>query len=203
MAGQSVALALVMCLTLAVPAMATEQPMDVAGVTTMTQGTHTVYEKTQEQFAKDFENYVDGILEEITRDIHGQTKTVYGTVQTKTVQGYPGNQPVYGYSFPNSGSVYFTETGGPEIAVSFNVGIPGFSTASIGIALGNATQTASGYSCNIPASSHYYKVYETKTFQIEPWAAYWRQTSFDPWELAWSGEYVDIMSVRAEPIMTK
>ena len=100
------------------------------------------------------------------------TSVQYDKMEYVTASGFAGNQLPGGYNFPGGGALYWSDSGGPEVSVSVTFDLP-WAGASVSIALG--TRVASGGSgyVNVPADSHYYKLYVTRTYTALPYIIYY------------------------------
>lgn len=206
----SLLLSLVMCSTQCIPAFASSESIGRVSDIPHTTIYMDVRSMTSEERDCAFQNHMSEATAAVlaqhgTRGNLGYTDTNYGSTTRHTVKGYPGDQPPGGYSYgPQGGAVHFTQTGGPTVSISISASIPNYISINIAIPLGAMTEVETGYSCNIPGSPQsapvYYKVYEQKVVEVTPYVVYWRQTSLDEWQVAGTGEVVETISIRADPV---
>ena len=203
----SLALALVMCMSLCIPAWAmdTNDPNEASVPNTVTVvDCRNMSEAQREQAFQAFKRKITGTTDvPRLRANLGYSYTKWAKNVEKDAVGWPGRQNPQGYSFSDGGDLFFTSDGGPQVSLSISVDLPG-SPFSVGISLGNMTNGRTLNLCHIPASPRnnpvWYKILETKTVSVRPYVTYWRQTKLDPWTVASSGQYVQVMSTRSDAI---
>ena len=159
----TILLALVMCLSLATPAMAE----DVTPKKTI------VYTSTAAERYAIFEAEVSKVLAELsdsTRASDYQYRSINLTdnYRKTIVGGFAGNQLRDGYRFPTGGSFYFSDVGGPSVQGSVNIGLPKpFDIVSFTVTLG--TKSSSGLIVNVPNTTDYFKLYVEKEIEARPY----------------------------------
>ena len=123
-------------------------------------------------------------------------KAEYKPYKYKTLSGYAGNQVVGGYKFPTGGGFWFTDSGGPEVKGSVNVGLPApFNVVSVSINL--SKKGTSGLWVSAPSTSSYYKLYVSKKMELRPYITYRAPVGTENWEVYVGGAVQAVYSVTA------
>ena len=149
-----------------------------------------------------FEKAMNEILENLekenalTRGPKYRYKTEYKSYKYTTLSGYAGNQVSGGYKFPTGGGFWFTDSGGPEVSGSVNVGLPKpFDMVSVSINLGK--KGTSGLWVSVPSSSYYNKLYVSKKMELRPYITYRAPVGTENWEVYLGGAVPVVYSVTA------
>ncbi|HHW94921.1 MAG TPA: hypothetical protein GX736_03195 [Mogibacterium sp.] len=118
-------------------------------------------------------------------------KTVYKPYKYKTLSGYAGNQVQGGYKFPTGGGFWFTDSGGPTVSGSVNIGLPKpYDFISVSINLGK--KGSSGLWVKAPSNKYYYKLYVSKVMEMRPYIIYRAPAGTNNWKI-YSGGAVPIV----------
>ena len=149
-----------------------------------------------------FEKAMDEILENmeqenlLARGPSYRYKTDYKPYKYTTFSGYAGNQVAGGYKFPTGGGFWFTDSGGPEVSASVNVGLPKpYDMVSVSVNLGK--KGTSGLWVSVPSSSSYYKLYVSKKMELRPYITYRAPVGTEDWEIYVGGAVPIVYSVTA------
>lgn len=179
----SVGLIAVLTFTVSVPIYASEE---------MTEPEKVYIETTKEERDAIFEEAMQEILNKttqdnvVTRGPQYHYKTEYLAYRYVTLRGFAGNQLAGGYQFPTGGGFWFTDSGGPVVSTSVNIGLPApYNLVSVSVNLGQ--KGSSGQWVAVPSSNYYYKLYVTKTMEVRPYATYRAPVGTQNWELYNSG----------------
>lgn len=148
----------------------------------------TVYTTTKEERDAIFEKAMRDIMEDIEKEnsvVRGPKyhfKTEYKPYKYKVLEGYAGNQKPGGERFETGGGFWFTDSGGPSVSASVNIGLPKpYDYFTVSINLGN--RGATGKYVEVPTKEHYYKLYVEKTMEIRPYLTYRAPVGTENWEL--------------------
>jgi len=163
----SLALAVVMCLSLCVPAFAVEN-VKVAS--------------SESQLIS--EERLNQILGAVVRDT-GESKVESGKSKTVVVKGFASGQGTNGFKFNSKNysgaTLYYSSTGGQSQSVSISFSSP-YVPVSISIDMGVASSDNVGVGLSVNSGYGYYKVYVEKTVTVTPYAVYYRVGPGAPWE---------------------
>lgn len=147
---------------------------------------------TQEERDAIFEEAMKEVLAKteqestVTRGPQYHYKTEYLPYRYTTLRGFAGNQVAGGYRFPSGGGFWFTDSGGPVVSTSVNIGLPSpYSFVTVSANLGQ--KGSSGLWVSAPASNNYYKLYVSKTMEVRPYATYRAPVGTENWQLYNSG----------------
>lgn len=125
--------------------------------------------------------------------IYGQELLDYEYV---TLDGYAGNQVAGGYNFPTGGGFWFTDSGGPEVSGSVNLGLPApYDLISVSVNLGK--KGTSGLFVDAPNTTDYFKLYITKVMEVRPYIVTRKRAGTDDWEIYNVGSVNVVYSVSA------
>lgn len=76
----------------------------------------------------------------------------------------------------------FTDSGGPSVSASVNIGLPKpYDYFSVSINLG--TSGTKGKFVEVPTTEHYYKLYVEKTMELRPYITYRAPVGTENWEI--------------------
>lgn len=189
----SICLVIMLSCCLSISAYASDlltEPEEVC-VTTTESERDAVFEKAMSEILESMEQE-----NSLTRGPKYRYKTDYKPYKYKTLSGYAGNQVAGGYKFPTGGGFWFTDSGGPEVSGSVNVGLPKpYDIVSVSINLGK--KGTSGLWVAVPSSSSYYKLYVSKKMELRPYITYRAPVGTENWEVYAGGAVPVVYSVTA------
>lgn len=175
----SMAFAIVMSLTLCIPAFATDEkenidtdeyvPYDSDGMIIDDGIIYQVVTISTEETAK-VNRVDDGV---ILRGPKYQYKTEYLPYERIVLGGYAGNNKPEGERFATGGGFYFSDNGGPTASGSISITLSDkLKWLSVSVSLGKAS--SSGKFVTVPRTDAYYKLYVEKTVELHPYVTYQR-----------------------------
>lgn len=127
-------------------------------------------------------------------------KTKYLPYQYKTVRAYAGNQPPQGVRFANGGGFYYSMANGPSISFSVTVSLPPpFNVVSFSANFGNVDN--SGQIFNVTDTTHYFKLYIEKNYEIRPYVVYRARVGTNNWQIYTSGAVPIYLSHTGTPVI--
>lgn len=126
--------------------------------------------------------------------------TKYLPYQYKTVGAYAGNQPPQGVRFANGGGFYYSMANGPSISFSITVSLPPpFNVVSFSANFG--TVNNSGEIFDVPDTTHYFKLYIQKNYEIRPYVIYRARVGTNNWKIYTSGAVPIYLSHTGIPVI--
>lgn len=126
-------------------------------------------------------------------------KEVKYPIEQKTISGYLPGLPPGGISMSSGGAVYVDLTANNK-SISIYLQAPNHSMISISfnLPLGSVVNNITGYTVNIPPGDKFYRVYGTRTFNMEPFIIF-RKYNYDSnsnWEIYYKNSFNTLFNER-------